>query len=450
MAKINYYIRSKKKGQPASLYLRFSEGRNFDLWIPTPVKIQPEHWSAKTQSFKQRIVFDDEFSEEKKNKIEDSLRGLKRLIISDFTSLSGKTPTREWIISVLDRYFNVHGNKSESLNQYIDRFIKEATDGTRLASSARSTKVYSKGSIRSFKDFQNSFDVYQGIYKESKRKRRADDEPRREYRPLDFDDIDADFYNDFVAYFFSKGCTPNYVGKLIKILKTLMRQSREEGLHSNSEIDKKYFKTLTEEVDSIYLNESEISRLFSLDLSKEEHLELARDVFLVGCYTAQRFSDYSRISEQDKLPGITGMEVLEIIQQKTREKCIIPIRPELEIILKKYQYNLPRTYEQKINEYIKKVGARAEINELIQVERNKGGLIVKEDISKCQLIKTHTARRSGCTNMYLAGIPVIDIMKISGHRAERDFMKYIKVTKEQTAISLADHSYFMGSNLKQG
>ena len=39
--------------------------------------------------------------------------------------------------------------------------------------------------------------------------------------------------------------------------------------------------------------------------------------------------------------------------------------------------------------------------------------------------------------MYLAGIPSIDIMKITGHKTEVDFLKYIKVFKEETAMSLA-------------
>jgi hypothetical protein len=51
--------------------------------------------------------------------------------------------------------------------------------------------------------------------------------------------------------------------------------------------------------------------------------------------------------------------------------------------------------------------------------------------------------------MYLAGIPVIDIMKISGHKTEREFLKYIKVTKEQTEINLASHPYFIGNTLKR-
>ncbi len=63
----------------------------------------------------------------------------------------------------------------------------------------------------------------------------------------------------------------------------------------------------------------------------------------------------------------------------------------------------------------------------------------KKKVVKADLIKTHTARRSGCTNMYLAGIPVIDIMKISGHKTEREFLKYIRIGKEETAMNLANH-----------
>ncbi|MDD5694994.1 MAG: site-specific integrase [Bacteroidales bacterium] len=172
--------------------------------------------------------------------------------------------------------------------------------------------------------------------------------------------------------------------------------------------------------------------------------DLARDVFLVGCYTAQRVSDYSRIRAKNIRKLENGIRVIELIQQKTKEKVIIPIRPELEEILKKYSYNLPKVYEQKVNKNIKEVGKLAGIKEMINPETIKGGLTVKTETPKHQLIKTHTARRSGCTNMYLAGISPIDIMKISGHKSGKEFKKYINVTREQTAISLTSHPYFRG------
>jgi hypothetical protein len=109
---------------------------------------------------------------------------------------------------------------------------------------------------------------------------------------------------------------------------------------------------------------------------------------------------------------------------------------------------LPTTFEQKVNENIKKIGLKAKITEMIQVEKNKGGLKVKKSVKKCNLIMTHTARRTGCSLMYLAGIPILDIMKISGHRTPREFLKYIRIGKEETAVSLSSHPYFMGNALK--
>ena len=63
---------------------------------------------------------------------------------------------------------------------------------------------------------------------------------------------------------------------------------------------------------------------------------------------------------------------------------------------------------------------------------------------KCDIITTHTARRSAATNMYKAGIPSISIMRITGHTTEKAFMKYIKITAEENAELMAKNKFFMG------
>jgi len=112
------------------------------------------------------------------------------------------------------------------------------------------------------------------------------------------------------------------------------------------------------------------------------------------------------------------------------------------MILEKYNYKLPKTFEQKVNERIKDVGELVKINEMVTMEKIRGGMKIKSEIPKFELIKTHTARRSGATNMYLAGISTLDIMKITGHKTEREFLNYIRVSKEETAEILANHEYF--------
>lgn len=455
MAKINFIIKSKNEGQPATVYLRYSDTRGIDFVKATPEKIFPEYWSNKGQSFKQRIVFNNLFSEKQKAEIENRFIEIISFVNNERTLLKSNPVTKEWFKATIDKLYNKQNPGTENLNQYIKRFIEEATSGKRLCFNGNTKKAYSSGTLRSYRDFKRSFNLYQGIEEEPKKdskgnikpkRKQAKDEPKRPYKPLNFDDITLDFYNDFMQFFYDRNCGANYVGKHIKTLKTILRQSRDEGHHNNTEVERKAFKAISEPSESIYLNESELNSLYKLDLSGSKHLEIARDVFLCGCYTAQRYSDYSRINK-DMVKTYSGNKVIELIQQKTGEKCIIPIRPELNAILKKYDYTLPKTYEQKLNKYIKEAGEMAGIKEVINYEQNKGGLTVKTKVKKFELIKTHSARRSGCTLMYLAGIPVIDIMKVSGHKTEKEFLKYIKVGKEETAISLSSHPYFIGNVL---
>ena len=58
------------------------------------------------------------------------------------------------------------------------------------------------------------------------------------------------------------------------------------------------------------------------------------------------------------------------------------------------------------------------------------------------MVSTHTARRSFCTNAYLSGMDSLDIMAISGHTSEKNFLKYIKVTPEQRAVKMSLNPFF--------
>ena len=310
-----------------------------------------------------------------------------------------------------------------TLNGYIKQFLIDIKSGH--TETANKTK-FKYSTIRSFEGLQQQFDKFQ----------------KEKGKLYDFADITMDFYDDFVRYFNDKQYSPNSIGKHIKSLKIVMHRAKDEGLHTNSEIDRKKFKAINAEVQEIYLTEKDIEKLLSLDLSKNKLYDSIRDIFLVGYFTAQRFSDYSRISKDNIRPLNSGGKVIDLIQQKTGERVVIPVRPELDKILKKYDYNLPKSFEQKVNENIKKIALLAKIEETVIIEKTEGGLKIKRPKSKASLIKTHTARRSGATNLYLAGIPTIDIMKLTGHKTEKEFLKYIKVTKEQTAVNLLKNPYF--------
>ena len=204
------------------------------------------------------------------------------------------------------------------------------------------------------------------------------------------------------------------------------------------------------ESSTIYLSESDIDKLLHLDLSGKAHHQIALDVFLVGVYTAMRYSDYCRISpkhikEAKDKQGLT-FKVIDMITRKTGERVIIPIKPELDQILKKYDYKLPKTYEQKVSSYMKVISSEAGINDPIEVEAIKGGLKIKSTKPKYEMISTHTARRTGVCLMYLAGISTENIMKITGHRTEKSFKKYLRISKDEAAANMSQMDYFKKVN----
>lgn len=80
------------------------------------------------------------------------------------------------------------------------------------------------------------------------------------------------------------------------------------------------------------------------------------------------------------------------------------------------------------------------------LNKHIGGKVSQLYIEKCDAISTHTARRSFATNAYKAGVPTIAIMKVTGHKKESNFMKYIKVSAEENAEMLKSHPFFIGKS----
>lgn len=255
-----------------------------------------------------------------------------------------------------------------------------------------------------------------------------------------FEDITLDYYLGFVDFLKHRGYSPNTIGARIKGLKLFMNEAYERGLHSNLDFRLKRFSKPSEETKAIYLNENELKAIYDFDFSNNKKLDRVRDLFLIGCYTGLRFSDLSllttkNINEENN--------TINVKTQKTGKMVVIPIHAFIRQILLKYNNDLPKMLSnQKFNDYIKEVVKKVGIDEEIPIQREKDNLSYVDKVPKYELITSHTARRSFATNAYLAGIPAISIMKITGHKTEAAFMKYIKISEEENAIHLQTSKFF--------
>ena len=260
---------------------------------------------------------------------------------------------------------------------------------------------------------------------------------------ITFHCFDFNFYEGFVNFLtydyvqmrkkvVIKGLRLSSIGCSIKQLRIFLRDRMRRKIIAT--IDLNDFKILDEEADAIYLSVQEIRTIYELDLSEYPHLIRFRDLFVLGCFTGLRFSDFSNIRPDDIRKGMLYKK-----QGKSDHWVVIPLRPvPFEILINRFNKRVPRVSNPELNRHIKDIGRLAGISMPIKASYKKGNKDIEIVKPKHAWITTHTCRRSFCTNEFLAGTPPELIMKISGHKSLKDFYKYIRITPEEAGKKIQE------------
>lgn len=315
------------------------------------------------------------------------------------------------------------GDNSKDFLLYFEWFL----DFYSTNNSPYSKKILTEGTLRTMRSSKN---VISGFIKYKK------------INNLYFDDINRNFYNDFIYYLTNeKKYTKNYIGTIIQKLKTVMNYAYDENKHQNLESKKSYFSKVSEDINHPYLSDEELHKIEKLVLNDSE-LDTVRDIFLLGCNTASRITDLLYWIRHPTYVFQAKIKLIKMLQIKTGNIVFIPINSFAKRILDKRNGNLPNyLHQNKINEHLKTICKRAKIVENYKYFRTEGGLKVEHSGPKYKFICSHTARRSFCTNAYNSGMPPHDIMAISGHKKEDVFYKYIKVEKQVNAVRISNYPF---------
>ncbi len=316
---------------------------------------------------------------------------------------------------------------------FLNQFCADIKSGKRLNGNDR----YSAGTVKAWYSFMKLYDGFD-----------------RKHR-FTWDMVNREFVTKFLAYMEKQGYMVTAQNKYLVTLRALVGYAYTDGIHNNNRATKCFSKKKIEERDKaaeIYLTEAELQALYEMPLSGLH--DQVRDIFLVGCYTCQRVSDYNNISKDSFTTTAKGTPIIRLIQQKTRTEVKIPImNPYLQAICEKYNYNIPSVIDVIINRYIKqilkelsekvpslslKVPTKLTMkqkqnlaNGKIEIEHNDKGEVV---MPRYNCVTTHTARRSGITNMYLSHkYTIVQMMHVSGHKTQKTFMDYIKLSSDEIA-----------------
>lgn len=423
MAKFNLNLRNPNATDETPIHLVVRWNNSQRVVIKTGRTANPKYWNKETQRLDTKRNTPKYLGNEQVNAfLEGRVADAKELFVK-FSTINDREPTAGEFLELLNTKF---GYKSEDkpiktgLFDFIETRLSEIENGVNPVSG----KPYSPDTPRAYKQCLTQLLEYS-----KKTKKR-----------IDFDTIDLRFHADFFDYLINKkGYRLNSAGKLIKTLKTFLNEAVERNLTTNMVHKGRRFIAPREKVSKIYLTLEELKALYNLNLSKEKRLEKVRDLFLFGCFTGLRFSDFSKIKPEN-IDFSAG--VIDLKTQKTDDFVSVPILPITAAIIKKYNgksaNSLPDSISnQKFNEYLKEIAKQLpELQTIITDEHFVNGKKITRTFQKWEKVTTHTARRSFATNMILEGYPSQMIMKITGHKTESAFQTYLKMSPRESAKML--------------
>ena len=272
--------------------------------------------------------------------------------------------------------------------------------------------------------------------------------------PFTWETIDQRLVDKFLFMLEKEEYMPKSINKYLVCFRAMVGYAHKARLHDNVVAEKCFSKIRVRESDKakeIYLNNDELQALYEMPLDGLE--AQVRDLFLVGCYTCQRYSDYSALSANNFTTTSRGTKVVRFIQKKTNTPVVPIMNDNLLRIAERYNFKIPSITDVILNRYIKDILKRlsetvpsllnTEVTKLtmrernmeergdVEFMRNEDGEVIKY---RYDLVTSHTARRSGITNLYLTDLfDIVQMMSISGHKDQRIFLEYIKLSSDEIA-----------------
>ena len=179
------------------------------------------------------------------------------------------------------------------------------------------------------------------------------------------------------------------------------------------------YKQHFDKVERFYLTKDELSAIEKKRFTIER-LQVVKDLFLFSCYTGLAYIDAMNLTTGNIIKGIDGNDWLITSRQKTDTDVRIPLLPQAEELIKKYQDHpkavnhgtlFPVISNQKMNAYLKEIADLCNINKAITF---------------------HIARHTFATTITLSnGVPIESVSKMLGHTTIRSTQVYAKVVEQK-------------------
>ena len=408
---IKFNLTKNKKNYKVSVrvyYKNFDVSLNLDLFA-----FSDEEWDFSCETFRDNPEANEKLLE------------LKSIILKrynrDFTK--GVLINKSWLQEIVKEVFDRPTNEVALINKDKDIYIVDFSNYW-LKTFADSWKTSPKETMSKLvkSQYQKFVDIFSDFQDQKK--------VRYTLYSLTQDNV-YEFVNWLEEDDYNSATIERYVGRLKFFINRAADMSLKVSQVRNQRI---YIDKESSEVESVYLNEEEIQKIYNLDLSHDFELDNARDNLIISCFSGLRVSDLMTGLNTDNIKE----GFISVKTKKTKNFVTIPVHKMVESILRKRFGQLPKkttTFE--YNRLIRIVCQLAEIDNQILAKVWNSSKKRKEVkyVKKYEAIGSHTARRSFASNLY-GKVPNEVIQSVAGWSSSEMIAYYNKTSKKEYAQQL--------------
>ena len=320
-----------------------------------------------------------------------------------------------------------------------DRFINESASGKRMQKNG---KKLAKGSVDNYRYIKILLSDFVQV---KNFELRIKDIHKLNKRELDTEkNYWKKFYRKFSDYLYNDlNLFDNTAGGAFKIIRVFFNYLNNEcGLNTGS--FHKSFYVHKENIQILVLRPEQLQFLISNKEFEDRlsyRLKRTKDIFVFGCTVALRISDLMNLNESN-LEIINNKYYLRVVSKKTHTFTRVKLPDYAVEILTKYRKKnkplLPRIGVANLNKNIRLLAEAAAWTQPCFKLRNRRGIAttiykntkMKEPYRFCDLISSHTMRRTAITTMLCLGMSEMVVRKISGHSPNSvEFFKYVELSQ---------------------
>ena len=425
--RIRFFVRNTKSSKPVKVYSALILG-NSQIRLSTGYRVYSQQWNKKTQRGIISIALsaidnrNNKILNEKLDEISNKFQHLRHDVCSNMDN-------KECIIR---KFYDIMGKKAK------DEKIKPwLWLGQHIADT--DTKA---------QNYHSFFQFFENWAKNN---------------ISCWGDINQAKIDEFVKHLISQNFSVSWHNNILFIVCKSLQAARDDNGISWGDSEnvisrlKKARKSNrnVEDNGKISLTDSQINDIYNISLT-DSKLEIVRDLFIFGCLTGLRKSDF--LGKDFSQYRTTKENYFSVVQtkEKASRNVIVDISDNrTKGILEKYSWIFPNiniNSQLKIREIVKLLPWGKDKVQY-KVSKAKGIEVSEKEI--WEIIGFHTARRSKITNLYRQGVNVEDIQNYIGHADIKMTQKYIKATTDERAKRVINRTkqqdtITTGNNLSTG